>query len=859
MLFRIRSTLKINKLHIGTFFCLLTSLLLTACNSKGYQNMNARYNGYFYANEHLNEVYQALEDQYDYNFNDVLKVFPDIDSGTIKSNEDKLDDAFKKSSQIIEWWKASDWVDDSYLIIGKIRHLRAQFQYAIETFQYINQTSKDDETRQAALIALMRTYMDMGDMEQAKDVSDYLVLEEELTESNSLDYQVLLAYYHQRLGNEDEITKALQGVNELVKNRDQKARTNFILGQLAQKRGEDQQAIDYYDLALKGNPPYELVFHAQLNKMSLTDYSKSGKDQVAKAYKTFDKMLKDGKNLEYQDKIFYVMGQLEQKRSNFQDAITNYGLATTVEQPNQRQQGLSFLRLGEIYFDEYEKYQLSSQYYDSAVAKLPKDEANYEEVEEKQKVLKDFVTQLNTISLQDSLLALAEMNPVSLDAYLDKHLREKAQKEKEAQKRQNRSNNGTTPISSPGTDTSGDDSWYFYNQAAIGQGQLQFQRIWGNRPLEDDWRRSSKTSVPIGLDPSLIAENEPEETEANPNSTNNSNQFAAEKQELLETIPKTDEAKLDAYLKIQEAYFNLGRIYRFGLLRNDRSANSYETLLKRFPDTEYKLEALFALYTLFETSDPARAAGYKQQIIAEFPESLTAKILINPNYLQEKEERNQRLQQRYADAYAQYEAGNYVEADRMIRNALNSFEDVDFLPTVELLSAILKAQTEGLFSYEKALGDFIEKYPEGQLHDYAKGLLDGLKPTKTEVLADRGFDFSEDFQQLHLIAIIVNENLNNSDSLKTKIEAFNERFTQQFSVGNLAFKENPDLHILFVNPFKTKSAAERYRKELEKALNGVINKDPNFHNFAISRDNFTFLYENEKIDDYVLFHQKFYK
>ena len=113
--------------------------------------MNARYNGYFYANQYINEVYQSLEDKYAYNFNDVLKVFPDIDSGTVQGNKEKLDDAFKKTSQTIEWYKTSDWTDDSYVLIGKIRHLRGQFQYAIETFQFVNQTSKEPATRQAAL------------------------------------------------------------------------------------------------------------------------------------------------------------------------------------------------------------------------------------------------------------------------------------------------------------------------------------------------------------------------------------------------------------------------------------------------------------------------------------------------------------------------------------------------------------------------------------------------------------------------------------------------------------------------------------------------------------------------------------
>lgn len=825
--------------------------------------MNARYNGYFYANQYVNEVYQSLEDKYVYNFNDVLRVFPEIDSGTVKGNKDKLDDAFKKSSQVIEWYKSSDWVDDSYLLIGKVRHLRAQFQYAIETFQFINQTSKDDNARQAALVALMRTYMDMGDIEKAQDVSNFIQLEEELTNANNLDYKVLLADFYQRQGNEEGVEEALQEINELIKDKGQKARTNFILGQLAQKKGRNKEAIDYYNLALKGNPPYELVFHAELSKMSLKDYSKSSNDQIQKLYKVFDKMLRDGKNLEYQDKIYYVMGQLEQKRSMFENAIVNYKSGTQVKQPDQRQQGLTYLRLGEIYFDEYENYQQSSLYYDSAVAKLPEDETGYDEVVKKQVILKDFVSQLNTIALNDSLLALSEMNPVSLDAFLDRHLRAEAEKKRALEKKKNtEANSGANIITSTNTDTSGDDSWYFYNQAAISQGQIEFQRLWGNRPLENDWRRSTKASVAFGLDDSLLSDAEKEEKNESQAEEVVGDEFEAEKQKLLETIPKTDEAKITAYLAIQEALFNLGRIYRFGLLREDQSAISYETLLKRFPQTEYKLESLFSLYTLFEVKNPPKAEGYKQQIISGFPESLIAKTLINPNYLQEKEERNIRLQKTYADAYKKYEAGNYVEADQMIKNALASFKDVDFLPTVELLSAILKAKTEGVFAYEKSLEDFIVKYPEGPLFDYASSLLSGLKPAKDEILSDRGFSFSEDFKQLHLVAITVDTTINTVESVKAQILLLNkEKFpNQRISIGNLALKKKENLEIIYINSFKTKSASERYRNVLAESLKSLIKQeDTNFHNFAISIDNLQFLFDSEDIEGYLNFHKKFYK
>ncbi|OEK06868.1 hypothetical protein BFP71_04220 [Roseivirga misakiensis] len=825
--------------------------------------MNARYNGYFYANQYINDVYQSLEDKYAYNFNDVLKVFPAIDSGTVSGNKEKLDDAFKKASQTIEWYKSSDWTDDSYILIGKIRHLRAQFQYAIETFQYVNQTSKDPGARQAALIGLMRTYMDMGDMDRALEVSNYLLLEEELTEKSNLDYKLLLAYYHQLEGNEAGMVTALEEVNELIKNRDQKARTNFILGQLAQKEGRNVEAIDYYNLALKGNPPYELVFHSQLNKMSLADFANASEDQVEKVYKIFDKLLKDGKNLEYQDKIYYVWGILEERRKRLQVAMRYYQVGTQVEQPDTRQQGLLFLKLGELYFEPFQNYQQASLNYDSAVSKLPNDEEGYDQVVEKQLVLKDFVTQLNTIALNDSLLALAELNPVSLDAFLQNYFIAEEEKKKADEKKKKRSGGATTNVaSSANTDTSGDDTWYFYNQAAIDQGQQEFRRVWGNRPLEDDWRRSNKVSSSTDVSQNPTDDTPNTNLSFSQDAKSSQDLFAEEKTKLLATIPTSPEAKKEAYLAIQDALFNLGRIYLFGLSREDKSVTSYETLLSRFPNTEFKLETLFALYTIFKDKDSARAEGYKNQIISEFPESLTAKILINPNYVQEKEERNIRLQKQYAAAYAQYEAGDYVQADQMIEEALASFEDVDFLPTVELLSSIIKGKTVGLFAYEKGLNDFMAKYESGPLVDYAKTLVDALKPTKVDILGDRGFDFSEDFQGLHLVAITVDTTLNKSEEVMAIVNALNnDKFkSQRFSTTSLQFRKNPNIAIVYVNSFKTKSAAQRYRDILSVALKDMINPDDvNFHNFAISTDNFQFLFDNEKIEAYKSFHEKFYK
>jgi outer membrane protein assembly factor BamD (BamD/ComL family) len=823
--------------------------------------MNARYNGYFYADLYLTEVFAEIANSYQYKYDQILKIYPDIDSGIINSNKQKLEDAFKKSSQVIEWYGSSDWTDDNYLIIGKIRHLRAEFQFAIETLQYINQTSTDDPTRHAALIVLMQTYMDLGDKEKAIDVANFLE-NQQLTEENMANYKVQLAYFNQREGDFEAMAKHLKEVSEIVPERDTKSRINFILGQIEQANGNNAEAYKYYEASLKGTPPYDLTFYARLNMKNVS--SVRSPTEIEKIRKFYADLLKDGKNKEFRGKIYYEMGEFEKRLTNYDLALDNYFKAVAVEEPSPRQKSLSYLRAGQLYFEVYEKFELASKYYDSAVAIMPTDVDNYLVHSKRKEVLNEFVTQLKTISKNDSLLSLAELNPVSLDAFLDAHLDdlEEDEREKQKEERRNAATTGAANASGGAGFSAGNNSgdWYFYNDAAVELGALEFQRRWGNRPLEDNWRRSTKETVfnDENTEESVVVEDVPIQESI----AKSSNARKAKKEELLATIPTTAEAREKLHLENQAAYFKLGRVYRFGLERVPKAASTYKTLIEKYPKTEFKLETLFALYTIYQDTDASQANIYKQQIIDEFPESLIAKTLINPNYSAEKEARNKALQQVYATAYRAYENGEYVRADQILRDALKSFEDVDFLPTVQLLAVILKAKTESLFSYEQGLNDFISKYPDGKLNLYAKDLLAALKPVKESIVRSEDFEYSEDFKLLHLVSVVFEQTVTDGAQLKALIEAYNnETFSHlKLSIGQLVLDESKNLGIMFINSFADKKTAEAYNRALSKAMKGFkIEVDSNFNNFAISRDNFQMLYQSKELDTYLKFHKKFYQ
>jgi len=811
-------------------------------------------------------VEQALDDAHPYNYNEILKIYPDIDSAVIESNKAKLDDAFTKASQLVDWHSASDYLDNGYLIVGKIRHLRGEFQLAIETLQYVNQISPDKQERHAALITLMRTYMDMGDMDRALQVSSFLE-SDQLSEENEADFRLTMAYFHQRQDNLQGIAQNLNEVSNKIKDKDERSRSKFILGQIYQKLGFNEEALDFYKSSLVGNPPYELTFYAKLNMQQVSAIGNPSSIEKIKKY--YQSLLKDGKNTEYRGKIYYEMGEFELKQKHYTPALTNYLISVTVENPDPNQQALSFLRAGQLYYNHFKDFELAKAYYDSTLTVLPKNANNYDAIKKRQGILTEFVTQLNIIQKNDSLLSLSLMNSVSLDAYVENFLIEKEKKAKAIAKQkkidQSQQNLGLNSIdrgsanSQQGAGATG--SWYFYNTAALSQGELDFQRVWGNRPLEDNWRRSSKQNVRnpneinLASDDPLLAQDSPDKPQGKIDRS-------TEKAALIKSIPQTDSEKLKLHVEIQEAYYKLGNVYRFGLEQIDKAIGSYQTLVGNYPKAELRPEALFALYSIYGETDPSRSTDYKNQITSEYAETLMAKLLVNPDYLIEQEQRNQKLQKIYATAYYQFESGNYRQAEATLTNAFESIEDVSFLPNAQLLLAIMKAKTENLFSYEQALNDFMEEYPSGELHDYAQNLVDGINPVKENIVRSEDFEYSEEFEQSHMISILFKTDEIDVDVLKKEVEGYNKAVlpNERLTVGKLDFDPTAGQVILFINVFKTKEAALLYDRALKNALDNFDTlKGKEFDNFVISIDNFQMLYQSKKIEEYRIFYKRFYR
>ncbi len=841
--------------------------------AKSYHNMTAHYNAYFIAREELKEIDNTIELNGPRNFNKILSVFPEIDSATIDPLRSKLLDVMKKASLVIQMHENSRWVDDSYYLIGKARFYGGQFVEAIETFKYVNTRSQDDDMRHKALVALMRTFIHYNEFNNAVAVADYLK-KENLNQENKLQFFLTYAYKYQLEKDYMSMLPYLREAVKLEKTKKHAAREYFVLAQVYQHLHNDSAAFAFYKKCLKKSPDYELSFYAKLYMAEVSEPDL--KADLKKIRKYFKKLLRDEKNAEYRDKIYYEMGKFELNHNNTDLAVQH--LRSSLREPLNHpvQKAYSYLQLAELYYDHYKNYELAQAYYDSTVRVLPPDDERFESVKKRQEILNDFVKQIKTIQLQDSLLELSKMAPDKLSAWLDSIITERQKAKEEQQKllaRQQKrqasnffasDNNAVftgvnNPFNQQGANDQGNNAgaaWYFYNPAAVSMGITEFKRIWGNRPLEDNWRRSKKQANVS------FAE---ETTQANADTLStaqaeNISDAGAEKEQLMATIPLSDTAKAEALKKIETAYFNLGNIYHFQLQEDDNAVDTYKKLLQRFPGSEHEPEVLYTLYLIFKDKDPKLAGTYKEKLISKYPKTLFAKLAVNPNYKKESDEASRRLKRMYEIAYQAYKEGNYDQARPLVARGIELYPDNPFSDKLRILGILIDGKLEGEAKYKYELQNFIRQYPESPMRDYAQKLLDVARNFQVKEARRSGAKFKTYFDQPHFFVLVYQNSLNITDKLTRAMDDYLEKKYKgkTLNTGNLTFSEEQSL--LLVNKFADKKDAVKFLTtfEQDKPLKDLL-KGTEFNAFVITEDNFEIFYKTKRLGDYLTFFNQYYK
>ena len=829
--------------------------------NRQYHNTTAKYNGFFNGKESLKYGKKKIIESFKDDFSTVLPVYRTGNLTESKASHSNMDKAIKKGSIVIQRHSMKikgkeycKWIDDNYLMLGKAYFYKGEFDEAIKTFSFIKNEYKRNKIKFEASLWLIRSFAEKGDFMTAEIELDELENNRKFPKNLTKDLAIVSADYYLKQANYPLALESLKKAIDQIKRKKKKVRFHYITAQIYQYHSNYKKAKNYYELVLKANPEYEMVFNA---KMNLARSLEAGSRDTEKMRKKLLKMTKDDKNKEYLDQIYFTLAEMDINNKDTLAAIDNYLLSTVNSLENNTQKAHSFWALGKI---EYNRslYPSSKVYYDSTLHYMPEAYREYEQLKERQNILEELINNLNTIHFQDSLQFLAALPKEQLTAVIQQIILEEIEKERqemESERTQQQTmmdNNRYGGRNEQfGNNTSG-GKWYFYNPATLSFGMSEFRKKWGKRKEEDDWRRKDKKSTGgFDVDTLTVTQGDGEIK----------NQNKKDPKYYHDELPKTKEDFEQSNKQIKEAYYQAGVIYKEYLSEEVKSRNMFLQILSRYPfDDKFAPLAYYNVYINFtEANKHNEAEQYKESLYQYFPESIYSKILKDDNYQHNLIAKKQEDENKYEQIYALHNNKQYTEVLLQTDSIKKDKYELQYL----FLRSLSFGKLHDSLVFKQSLNEIIKNHPETQVAVEATQILDLLKdPSRMDkankqAIAKSPYLYNE--QIPHIIMIVLPKEGVDASYLKTLISDFN---TSKYS--NEVFEINAMLiglekHLITIKSYPNKKDAMKYYNSLtfgEKIIQ-ELNKTE-YKLGVISIENFQEFYKNKDVNGYYNFFKKKY-
>lgn len=887
-------TLRFSKLSI--FFVFGTILLISGCSttnhapllSMAYSDLTSHYNAYFNAKERLNTVVKSVETAHKDNFKEVLPLFAYSNVAECASYKGELDEVDKHCTESVQIHKTSNFNDDHFLLMGKANYLKGDYDKAQNFLKYLTTEFKEgvdyvkemkkqgksakpnkkkkpvkkpqfkqvldskgnsvlqkvderpsyspfihEPARAEALLWLAKTYSATGKYAEAASVIQFARADDKFYKNLDKELELTDA---ENLLRQKEYRNAIEPLEKfltMTKKKSARVRPLFILAQIYELQNNYAKAADYYKQVLKSRPNYDMEFYSKIRRANLG--RKSGNSQEVKSLLV--KMSRDGKYKDYLDQIYYELGEIYLSENNRAEARKDFHKSVDNSFKNPDQKALSYLRLAKLDYEE-ELYVTAKFYYDSTLQNFPKNDPEYAALEKRDKVLERLVAQLTIIKEEDSLQRVANLSKPERDKLIKKMIndKEKAEEKKQQEKESGKSSSNSDFVKTQQNpnplniqNNNGDEpSWYFYNPLLKNTGYTDFVKRWGRRNLEDNWRRKDKTSTIA--DANAASDTAKASTDADVKDA----PAGTEEQKYLDNLPMTSEKKEKSNGKLVDAYYELGTVYKDGLENYRKATITFEEMNKRFGKHKLQLESYYQLYLLAtKAKNTAKADDYKSRILAEYPNSVIAKYIQDPNFLAEAKKKENALDDYYASAYNDYSTGKLAEADQKCLQSSVEFKDNKLQPKFDLLRVLILGKQNRLDDYVQGLNKFISKYTGTPEKEMAQRLLADLNHSKLPMV-----DISKDTSHAAALALDTTPKpvlvqMNSTPINDFKRPTFN--ISNLDSISKAAAKDTAKAE---VKPYKPLSKTERmdsiikaekaakYKKPTETVSEPIVKTEP---------------------------------
>ena len=757
---------------------LLCAVALSSClgkkNTAARRNYTAfitRYNIYYNGDEHYKLTLKEMNDKYEDDFSRLVLMNPveaknDPTAPQPSGNFDRSIEKAQKAIQIRSikqkppkksgksgdlaykaWMKRDEYnpfLHNAWMMMGRSQYYNGDFLGAASTFFYVSRHfTWLPETVTEARLWQAQSYISMDWLFEAEMILTRVKTAELVNKTLLNLYNSAWADYYIK---HEEYAKAIPYLAEAIRlaSGSRKIRLNFLMGQLYARTGQNDLAYSYFKKAGgSASAPYRTKFNARIKQSEVF----SGSD-ITPEVNALRRMTRYDRNAEYLDQIYYAIGNLYLSRRDTAKAIENYELALEKSKRNGIDKAICQLTLGSLYFD-LRKYDKAQPCYAEAVPLLPESYPDLKQLKLRSDVLDELAVYSQNVTLQDSLLRLSNMTEEEqlkvVNRIIDE-LKKKEKEEAEAAAREeflaDQAANGNQLVDKNAPNQfniNTDNSWYFYNQSAKNAGKSDFQRRWGARKLEDDWRRRNKSTFNNADWEEASGDDdqsdESEETDGDGGSESDEKSDEEQKRAsdphypeyYLNQIPKTDAERQTCHEIIQEGLYNMGVILKDKLEDFSASRAEFDRLLKDYPDNVYRLDTYYNLYLMaMRRGDTVDAEHWRQMIINNFPDSPYGVAMRDPQYIERLKAMDANQESLYDQALDDYFNNRNAAVHQAYEYMEKTYPLSKLMPKFMFINALAYVTEHKPQEFNEMIKAMLDRYPDTDLAPLGSAWLKGM-------------------------------------------------------------------------------------------------------------------------------------
>lgn len=585
---------------------------------QGWHNFTAYYNTFYNAQQYFSEGLELNRAQ-------AISIDPDvlirIHSSPTVGGAGQFAEAIERGASILRNHDQSRYVEPAILLIGQSYYYRSEFFSALETFQELQAVSSGENLK-LSLIWQGRTYLEM---ESFSEGLRFLESESAAIEDWELHLEAelyaLLAQFHAETGNLQTASEYLHFAAGRIENREMKGRAYFLHGQILEEQGFSAQALAAFRIASETRSDFDLQYHATRKQAEMArnvgDFDRS--------LTLFRSMIRNDNFIDYREELRYEEAFTYQQMGSSDEALRRYRrlLDDTFEPPTERTRTMAYYSMGVMYRDQLDDFPMAAAYFDSAASQsvdrslLPQ----RMDITGMAESFGEYASLKREIALRDSLLHLGTLESDEFDraiAAIQEQFALEAEQQRDERERTDRflvaDAEADTVIA---TDQTEHGFLNIQNRVLLTDASLQFQAVWGDRPLQDNWRRRAAVSG-SRHDQIVLSDGETEISDETADDTGAAVAAGLDLSEIPMTLPEQEEMRME-----REGYvYRLGNLFFLSFEMPDSARHYYLDVIESGLNPRNTERALYSLAEL-ELTEGAdeEAESLAIRLEEEFPES----------------------------------------------------------------------------------------------------------------------------------------------------------------------------------------------------------------------------------------------